>query len=44
MRETTYRDETVRPGERYVYAVVAVDSAPATSVAQSNRAEETARQ
>jgi len=40
---TTYRDETVRPGARYVYAVVAVDRAGNASP-QSNRAEETARQ
>lgn len=39
---TTYRDETVRPGTRYVYAVVAVDRAGNASP-QSNRAEETAR-
>lgn len=42
---TTYRDETVRPGTRYVFAVVAVDRAEPRNVsAQSNRAEETARQ
>ena len=42
---TTYRDETVKPGTRYVYAVVAVDRATPENVsAQSNRAEETARQ
>lgn len=40
---TTYRDETVRPGTRYVYAVVAVDRAGNASP-QSNRQEETARQ
>lgn len=40
---TTYRDETVRPGTRYVYAVVAVDRA-GNSSPQSNRVEETARQ
>ena len=40
---TSYRDETVRPGTRYVYAVVAIDRAGNTSP-QSNRAEETARQ
>lgn len=40
---TTYRDETVRPGTRYVYAVVAVDRAGNASP-QSNRTEETARQ
>lgn len=38
----TYRDETVKPGVRYVYAVVAVDSAGNRS-AESNRIEETAR-
>lgn len=42
---TTYRDETVKPGVRYVYAVVAVDTAVPQNVSpQSNRAEETARQ
>jgi hypothetical protein len=40
---TSYRDETVRAGTRYVYVVVAVDRAGNTSP-QSNRAEETARQ
>jgi len=41
----TYRDETVKPGTRYVYAVVAVDRAVPQNVSpQSNRAEETARQ
>jgi fibronectin type 3 domain-containing protein len=40
---TSYRDESVRPGTRYVYAVVAVDRAGNNSP-QSNRAEETARQ
>jgi hypothetical protein len=41
---TTYRDETVKPGTRYVYAVVAVDRATPQNVSpQSNRAEETAR-
>ena len=38
----TYRDETVRPGTRYVYAVVAVDRAGNRSEL-SNRVEETAR-
>lgn len=38
----TYRDETVKPGTRYVYAVVAVDRAGNMSP-QSNRQEETAR-
>jgi len=41
--EPSYRDESVRPGTRYVYAVIAVDRAGNNS-AQSNRAEETARQ
>ena len=40
---TSYRDETVTPGTRYVYVVVAVDRAGNRS-GQSNRAEETARQ
>ena len=39
----TYRDETVKPGVRYVYSVVAVDSGGNRS-AESNRVEETARQ
>jgi len=39
----SYRDESVRAGTRYVYAVVAVDRAGNNSP-QSNRAEETARQ
>jgi fibronectin type 3 domain-containing protein len=38
----TYRDETVKPGTRYVYAVVAVDRAGNRSQ-ESNRMEETAR-
>ena len=37
-----YRDETVRPGARYVYSVVAVDRAGNRSP-ESNRIEETAR-
>ena len=42
---TNYRDSDVKPGVRYVYAVVAVDKAePPNLSAQSNRAEETARQ
>ncbi|HUQ85983.1 MAG TPA: fibronectin type III domain-containing protein [Vicinamibacterales bacterium] len=42
---TSYRDESVRAGTRYVYAVVAVDRAtPPNTSPQSNRAEETARQ
>lgn len=44
IRETTYRDTRVRPGVRYVYAVVAVDRAtPANTSAPSSRVEETAR-
>lgn len=44
MTDTTYRDATVVPGTRYVYAVVAVDNAavPNTS-AHSNEVAETAR-
>jgi hypothetical protein len=42
--ETTYRDTTTKAGVRYVYAVVAVDSASPQNVSsQSNRVEETAR-
>jgi hypothetical protein len=42
---TNYRDSDVKPGVRYVYAVVAVDKTEPPNVsAQSNRAEETARQ
>lgn len=42
---TTFRDENVRAGTRYVYVVVAVDRAVPQNVSpQSNRAEETARQ
>ena len=40
---TSFRDESVRAGTRYVYVVVAVDRA-GNSSPQSNRAEETARQ
>ena len=44
IRETTYRDTAVRAGRRYVYAIVAVDSAtPPNTSAESNRVEETAR-
>jgi predicted small lipoprotein YifL len=44
IRETTYRDQSVRAGERYVYAVVAVDSATPQNVSgQSNRVEEESR-
>jgi hypothetical protein len=42
---TSYRDESVKPGTRYVYAIVAVDRAVPQNVSpRSNRAEETARQ
>jgi fibronectin type 3 domain-containing protein len=42
--ETTYRDTTVQPGVRYVYAVVAVDRAtPPNTSPQSERVEESAR-
>jgi hypothetical protein len=45
IRETTFRDTTVQPGVRYVYAVVAVDSAsPPNQSPESARTEETARQ
>ena len=41
---TRFEDKTVRPGVRYVYAVVAIDRAtPPNTSAQSNRIEETAR-
>jgi hypothetical protein len=44
IRETRYRDTTVTPGVRYVYAVIAVDrAAPPNRSAPSNRVEETAR-
>lgn len=44
IRETTYRDTSVKPGERYVYAVVAVDTASPQNVSgQSNRVEESSR-
>ncbi len=42
---TSFEDRTVTPGLRYVYVVVAVDSAtPENRSVPSNRAEETARQ
>jgi hypothetical protein len=42
--ETSYRDTTVTPGVRYVYAIVAVDTAPKPNMsAQSDRVEEVAR-
>jgi hypothetical protein len=41
---TTFVDTTVKPGVRYVYAIIAVDRAnPPNVSAQSNRVEETAR-
>jgi hypothetical protein len=44
IRETTYRDTTVKTGVRYVYAVIAVDNAkPPNRSELSNRVEETAR-
>jgi len=42
IQETTFRDAAVQPGVRYVYAVVAADTAKNLS-AQSARVEETAR-
>ena len=42
--DTTYRDDTVQAGVRYVYAIVAVDTATPPNVsAPSNQVEETAR-
>ncbi|MGH9175398.1 MAG: hypothetical protein ACRD1H_13625 [Vicinamibacterales bacterium] len=43
LRGTTHTDNTVRPGARYIYAVMAIDKAGNRS-AESNRVEETARQ
>ena len=44
IHETTWRDTTVKPGVRYVYAVVSVDTATTPNrSAPSNKAEETAR-
>ena len=44
IRETSFRDGTVKPGMRYVYAIVAVDNAtPPNPSPQSQRVEETAR-
>lgn len=44
IRETTFRDTSVRPGVRYVYAIVAVDNAtPANQSLESNRVEEAAK-
>jgi hypothetical protein len=45
IRETSYRDQTATPGVRYVYAVVAVDTATPQNVSgQSNRVEDAARE
>lgn len=44
IQTTTYQDTTVKPGVRYVYAVVAVDRAtPPNMSSQSARVEESAR-
>lgn len=44
IHETTYRDNTAKPGVRYVYAIVAVDKATPRNVSEeSNRVEESAR-
>jgi hypothetical protein len=43
IRDTTFRDETVKPGVRYVYAVVAVDTATPPNVSAQARVEEIAR-
>lgn len=44
IKETTYRDTAVVAGTRYVYAIVAVDTATPQNVSvESNRVEETAR-
>ena len=44
IRETSFRDATAKPGVRYTYAVVAVDTAVRRNVSlPSNRAEEAAR-
>jgi fibronectin type 3 domain-containing protein len=44
IQRTTYQDTTVKPGVRYVYAVVAVDrAAPPNMSSQSARVEESAR-
>jgi len=44
IKETSYRDATVTPGTRYIYAIVAVDTATPPNVSpQSARVEETAR-
>jgi len=44
IKETTYSDTTAKPGVRYVYVIVAVDTAvPPNLSAPSNKAEEIAR-
>jgi hypothetical protein len=43
IRDTTFRDENVKPGVRYVYAVVAVDTATPPNVSPQARVEEIAR-
>ena len=44
IRESAFRDASVKPSTRYVYAVIAVDTAtPPNASAPSNRVEETAR-
>jgi hypothetical protein len=44
IKETTFRDDSAKPGVRYVYAVTAIDNAKPPNVsAESNRVEETAR-
>jgi hypothetical protein len=44
IRESTYRDTAAKPGVRYIYAVVALDTAmPPNQSPPSNRVEETAR-
>jgi fibronectin type 3 domain-containing protein len=44
IRETSFRDATVKPGTRYIYAIVAVDTAtPGNRSPESQRVEETAR-
>ena len=45
VKETRYTDQTVKPGVRYVYAVIAVDTqSPQPNVsAESERVEVTAR-
>jgi hypothetical protein len=44
IRETSYRDDSIKPGVRYVYAIVAVDNAkPPNASPESARESETAR-